>query len=57
MKADFGSFGDVLEKTQMRLRQASESIDAAFVRTRTIQKHLGAVETAGIDSQLPSHEE
>ena len=57
VKADFGSFGDVLEKTQMRLRQASESIDAAFVRTRTIQKHLGAVETAGLDSRLPSHEE
>ena len=53
VKADFGSFGDVLEKTQMRLRQASESIDAAFVRTRTIQRHLGAVESAGMDGSLP----
>ena len=53
VKADFGSFGDVLEKTQLRLRQASESIDAAFVRTRTIQRHLGAVESAGLDGSLP----
>ena len=53
VKADFGSFGDVLEKTQLCLRQASESIDAAFVRTRTIQRHLGAVESAGLDGSLP----
>ncbi|MBR3764958.1 MAG: DNA recombination protein RmuC [Clostridia bacterium] len=57
VKADFGSFGDALEKTQLRLRQASETIDAAFVRTRTIQKHLGAVETAGLDGALPESAE
>ena len=57
VKADFGSFGDVLEKTQQRLRQASESIDAAFVRTRTIQRHLGAVESAGLDGALPESTE
>ncbi len=44
VKADFGAFSEVLEKTQLRLRQASESIDSAFVKTRTIQRHLGAVE-------------
>ncbi|MBQ8200573.1 MAG: DNA recombination protein RmuC [Clostridia bacterium] len=53
VKADFGAFSDVLEKTQLRLRQASESIDSAFVKTRTIQRHLGAVETAGLDGNLP----
>ena len=57
VKKDFGAFTDVLEKTQMRLRQASESIDSAFVKTRTIQRHLGAVEAGGIDSTLPSAEE
>ena len=51
VKADFGAFSDVLEKTQMRLRQASESIDSAFVKTRTIQRHLGAVE-AGTEAKL-----
>ena len=57
VKADFGAFSEVLEKTQMRLRQASESIDSAFVKTRTIQRHLGQVESAGMDGALPTHEE
>ena len=57
VKADFGAFSEVLEKTQMRLRQASESIDSAFVKTRTIQRHLGQVESAGMDGALPSDDE
>jgi len=57
VKADFGTFSEVLEKTQLRLRQASESIDSAFVKTRTIQRHLGQVESAGMDGALPPHEE
>ena len=57
VKADFGAFSDVLEKTQMRLRQASESIDSAFVKTRTIQRHLGKVEAGGIDGKLPAADE
>lgn len=57
VKADFGAFSEVLEKTQLRLRQASESIDSAFARTHVIQRHLGAVESAGMESQLPSADE
>ncbi len=57
VKADFGAFGDVLEKTQMRLRQATESIDSAFVKTRTIQRHLGAVESAGLDGPTAPKED
>ena len=57
VKADFGAFSEVLEKTQLRLRQASESIDSAFIKTRTIQRHLGQVESAGMDGALPPHEE
>ena len=64
VKADFGAFSEVLEKTQLRLRQASESIDSAFVKTRTIQRHLGAVEAGANDttslaafaSELPTGE-
>ena len=52
VKADFSTFSDVLEKTQLRLRQASESIDSAFVKTRTIQRHLGRVESAGQGAAL-----
>ena len=44
VKTDFVKFGDVLEKTQQRLRQASDSIDSAFVRTRSIQRQLRKVE-------------
>lgn len=46
VKNDFARFADVLEKTQQRLRQATESIDTAFARTRTIQRRLSQVETA-----------
>ncbi|MDD6051421.1 MAG: DNA recombination protein RmuC [Clostridiales bacterium] len=56
VKADFGAFSEVLEKTQLRLRQASESIDSAFARTHVIQRHLGAVES-GMEGQLPSAKE
>ena len=44
VRRDFSTFADTLEKTQLRLRQASESIDAAFTRTRSIERKLGAVE-------------
>ena len=57
VKADFGAFSDVLEKTQLRLLQASESIDSAFVKTRNIQRHLGRVESAGYDGMLPESSE
>ena len=46
VKTDFTQFADTLEKTQFRLRQASDTIDAAFTRTRSIQRRLGAVEGA-----------
>ena len=45
MKSDFGAFGDTLEKTQMRLRQASESIDLAARKTRVITRRLRNVES------------
>ncbi|MBE5769423.1 MAG: DNA recombination protein RmuC [Clostridiales bacterium] len=49
VKADFGRFGDALEKTQQRLQQATESIDTAFIRSRSIQRKLGEVSDAGMD--------
>ena len=55
VKADFGRFSDVLEKTRQRLQQASESIDSAFVRTRSIQKKLGEVELTDVEG-LPEEE-
>lgn len=51
VKQDFGLFADTLEKTQQRLRQASESIDSAFVRTRSIERRLGSMEEAGLTEE------
>ena len=50
VKAEFGRFADTLEKTQQRLQQASESIDSAYARTRSIQKQLGNVEIPLMDA-------
>lgn len=44
IKADFDTFTEILLKTQDRLRQASDTIDTAFSRTRTIQRKLKEVQ-------------
>ncbi|MDD3411515.1 MAG: DNA recombination protein RmuC, partial [Eubacteriales bacterium] len=44
VKTDFGRFADVLQHTQEKLRQATDSIDTAFVRTRSIERKLRRVE-------------
>ena len=45
VKADFGSFAQVLQKTQEKLKQATDTIDTAFVRTRSIERKLRRVES------------
>ena len=47
VRTDFDKFADTLEKTRTKLQQATDSIDTAFTRTRSIQRRLGAVEDAG----------
>ncbi len=42
--AEFGRFGKILEKTHARLRQASEEIEDAQRKTRTIEKSLKKVQ-------------
>lgn len=44
VKSDFGQFSQVLQKTQEKLRQATDTIDTAFVRTRSIERKLRRVE-------------
>ncbi|MCI5958036.1 MAG: DNA recombination protein RmuC [Clostridiales bacterium] len=44
VKGDFGSFATLLQKTQEKLQQATDSIDTAFVKTRAIEKKLRRVE-------------
>ncbi len=45
IKNDFNNFSKLLELTQQRLHQASETIDSAFSKTKKIQRHLENVES------------
>ena len=44
VKTEFGKFGDVLAKTKKKLDEASNTIDAAQVRTRAMTRQLKSVE-------------
>ncbi|MCL1964397.1 MAG: DNA recombination protein RmuC, partial [Firmicutes bacterium] len=44
VKTEFGRFADLLGKTQQRLRQATDSIEDAARKTRTIQRKLQNVQ-------------
>ncbi|MFA5806615.1 MAG: DNA recombination protein RmuC [Melioribacteraceae bacterium] len=50
VKNEFGKFGDLLDKTQKKLQEASNTIDDASKATRKIEKQLNKVE------ELPSNE-
>ncbi|MDP2037468.1 MAG: DNA recombination protein RmuC [Ignavibacteria bacterium] len=51
VKAEFGKFGDVLEKTQKKLQEASNTIEDASKRTRVIERKLKSVETNSADDK------
>ena len=44
VKTEFGNFGDVLAKTKKKLQEASNTIDQAEVRTRSIERKLRDVQ-------------
>ncbi|MEQ8235221.1 MAG: DNA recombination protein RmuC [Syntrophomonadaceae bacterium] len=44
VKTEFGTFGDALEKTKKKLEEASNSIDTASRRSRSIERRLRAVQ-------------
>ncbi|MCX7874772.1 MAG: DNA recombination protein RmuC [Melioribacteraceae bacterium] len=44
VKTEFAKFGEVLDKTQEKLEQASKQIDSAKTRTRAIERKLKDVE-------------
>ena len=44
LKTEFGRFGDALAKTKKKLREASNTIDQAEVRSRVISRKLSKVE-------------
>ena len=44
VKTEFGKFGDVLDKVKKQLNSAANTIDAANVRTRAMERKLKVVE-------------
>lgn len=44
IKAEFGKFGDLLDKTREKLVQATNTIDTASRKSRTIESRLGKVQ-------------
>ncbi|MGI6065958.1 MAG: DNA recombination protein RmuC [Bacillota bacterium] len=44
VKTEFGKFGDILDKTQKKLREASNTIETAAKKTRTIERKLKKVQ-------------
>ena len=47
VRTDFGRFGDLLDKTKKKLQEASNTIDDASVRSRSIERQLGKVQQLG----------
>lgn len=48
VKTEFGKFGDILERTQKKLQEASNTIEDASKKSRNIERKLGKVQ------ELPS---
>ncbi len=40
VKTEFGKYGDILDKVQKKLQEATNTIDTAAVRTRAIERKL-----------------
>lgn len=49
VKTEFGKFVEILEKTQKKLQEASNSIDNATRKSRSIERKLKSVQTLPID--------
>jgi DNA recombination protein RmuC len=45
VKTEFAKFGDVLAKTKKKLKEASDTIDAAQTRTNVMGRKLKSVES------------
>ncbi len=45
VKTEFGKFGEILEKTKKKLQEASNTIDTAASKSRTIERKLKGVES------------
>lgn len=48
IKTQFSMFGEILEKTQKKLQEASNTIDEATKKSKTIERKLKSVETVAL---------
>ena len=44
VKKEFTAFGDILDKTQKKLQEASNTIESASRKSRTIERRLNKVQ-------------
>jgi DNA recombination protein RmuC len=51
VKTEFGKFGDILERTQKKLTEASNNIGEATRKTRTIERRLRDVQELPGDNE------
>lgn len=51
VKSEFGKFGDLLDKTNKKLQEISNTMDQASKKTRTIEKKLRKVEALPIENE------
>lgn len=52
VKTEFGKFGDLLDKTQKKLQEASNSIENAARKSRTIQRKLKNVQELPLEESV-----
>jgi DNA recombination protein RmuC len=52
VKQEFGKFGDLLDKTQKKLQEATNTISDVSVRSRAIERHLKKVESLPVSEPV-----
>jgi len=52
VKTEFGKFGDILDKTQKKLQEASNTIDTAARKSRTLERRLRDVQEMPAEQPL-----
>jgi DNA recombination protein RmuC len=57
IKGEFGKFGDLLDKTREKLVQATNTIDSASRKSRTIESKLGKVQRLADKTSAAAEEE
>lgn len=54
VKSEFTKFGDILDKTNRKLQEASKTIEEATRKTRTIERKLKDVEALPLEESAPA---